>query len=307
MGLNANSIKLLFEARAAGVSFARTATLGRQFLACAPAILDELMAKFDPSGSRGGGVRAANEPFADRFFKSLGAHEIVAVDYSAYEGAEIVHDMNQPIPAIYYEQFDTVIDGGTLEHVFNYPVAIKNAMDMVKCGGHLVLITPINNFCGHGFYQFSPELFFRLLTAANGFRVNRAVLWEERVDPIFYHVDDPALIGRRVELASRYPVLLMIQAEKTAPMAILKTPQQSDYSAIWNGESTVNVARRAGWITTVKRNLIFQIFTRFPRFSTPLRRMHRWLQVRATSLQQEPGFRRIGRLASHRRNERISR
>ena len=54
-----------------------------------------------------------------------------------------------------------VVDGGTLEHVFDYPTALRNAMRMVRVGGHLILNAPVNNFPGHGFYQISPELFFR--------------------------------------------------------------------------------------------------------------------------------------------------
>ncbi|GHV03646.1 hypothetical protein AGMMS50229_03290 [Campylobacterota bacterium] len=42
-------------------------------------------------------------------------------------------------------------------------------MELVKTGGHLILGTPIDNYYGHGFYQFSPELFFSLLDRDNGF------------------------------------------------------------------------------------------------------------------------------------------
>jgi 2-polyprenyl-3-methyl-5-hydroxy-6-metoxy-1,4-benzoquinol methylase len=57
-----------------------------------------------------------------------------------------------------------VFDGGTLEHIFDYPTAIKNCMKMVKPGGHLLLTTPANNWFGHGFYQFSPELFYSFVS-----------------------------------------------------------------------------------------------------------------------------------------------
>ena len=71
-----------------------------------------------------------------------------------------------------------VVDGGTLEHVFDYPTALRNAMRMVRVGGHLILNAPVNNFPGHGFYQISPELFFRVLSPQFGFRVHDAVLME---------------------------------------------------------------------------------------------------------------------------------
>jgi len=42
--------------------------------------------------------------------------------------------MSQPIDTIHKNKYDLVFDGGTLEHVFNFPVAIKNCMEMVKVG-----------------------------------------------------------------------------------------------------------------------------------------------------------------------------
>jgi len=107
--------------------------------------------------------------YADPIYRFLGAKKVDSLDYSDYEQASIVHDMNLPIDGSFRESFSAVIEGGTLEHVFNYPIAIRNCMDMVKLGGHLVLMTPANNFFGHGFYQFSPDLFFSLLSEQNGF------------------------------------------------------------------------------------------------------------------------------------------
>ena len=45
---------------------------------------------------------------------------------------------------------------------------------MATVQDHFVRITPANNFFGHGFYQFTPELFFRIFSAANGFEVERS-------------------------------------------------------------------------------------------------------------------------------------
>lgn len=99
------------------------------------------------------------EPLA----RALGAGNVSSCDFSGYEKATLIHDLNVPIGPEWHERFDMVIDGGTLEHVFNFPVAIANCMNLVKTGGHLLLFSPSNNMCGHGFYQFSPELFFRVL------------------------------------------------------------------------------------------------------------------------------------------------
>ena len=84
-----------------------------------------------------------------------------------YESAKHLHDMNEGIPGDFKEKYTAVLDAGSLEHIFNFPVAIKNRMDMVNVSGHYLAITPANNFCGHGFYQFSPELYFSVLTREN--------------------------------------------------------------------------------------------------------------------------------------------
>jgi hypothetical protein len=139
-----------------------------------------------------------------------------------------------PIPATFHGRFTAVVDGGSLEHVFNFPAAIKNCMEMVEVGGHLLAITPVNNMAGHGFYQFSPELFFRILSAGNGFVVDRILLAEVRPRPQWYRVIDPAVAGHRVEFKTGRPAYLYIQARRVGDGPILATPpMQSDYSREW--------------------------------------------------------------------------
>src|ERR1700756_3327351 len=85
--------------------------------------------------------------------------EIDAMDYSDYEGANIIHDLNFPVPEKYHNKYDYIFDGGTIEHIFNIPQVLQNIMDMLKIGGIFVSVTCNNNFSGHGMYQFSPEIF----------------------------------------------------------------------------------------------------------------------------------------------------
>jgi SAM-dependent methyltransferase len=101
--------------------------------------------------------------------KYFNAKKVDSIDISAFEEATIIHDMNQIIPKKYHQKFDTVINYGSLEHIFNFPVAIMNCSLMLKPGGQIFHILPANNFCGHGFYQFSPELFSSLYNKKNGY------------------------------------------------------------------------------------------------------------------------------------------
>ena len=142
-----------------------------------------------------------------------------------------------------------------LEHVFNFPIAIGNLMRMLKVGGFMYLTVPANNLCGHGFYQFSPELMFRIFTPDNGFDLKRVMLAEAsfpgtELAPArgVYEVADPARIGSRVELLSRRPAMLMVEARKISSAELFRPPpQQSDYVAAWARQSAGPASSATLW------------------------------------------------------------
>lgn len=241
MGFDVQGIKFLMGAHRSGVSFTRTATLGRQELFISASHLRKILHGFGFPSSDAEARRLAPESggFAEPLLRWLGGEDIISIDASWYEGASVVHDMNLPIPETLRGAFSLVIDGGTLEHVFNYPVAIKNCMEMLQVGGHLLLMTPANNFMGHGFYQFSPELFFRIFSDQNGFEINRVIFTETVPAAQWYKVVDPARAGRRVEMINTRPAYLLIQARKLRQVPVLASaPQQSDYTVLWQDPGT---------------------------------------------------------------------
>ena len=132
--------EFLVRCRQEGVNFGRTLTLGRQHLVVSPFHLERLLKRSDcwPDGLP---VQACLESlavspyYADAFLRALGAEQVSALDASAYEGADTVHDLGLPIPSDLQRSFDLVSDGGLLEHVFNVPAALKNAMELVRVGG----------------------------------------------------------------------------------------------------------------------------------------------------------------------------
>jgi hypothetical protein len=276
VGITISAARFLIQSRAAGTTFGRVLTLGRQNMQVTPA---RLRATLDDCGLSIEGMRPeefqrrlrdAKWPF-EELLRLLGADEVVACDASAYEGATIVHDLNVPVPAHLDERFDTVIDAGTLEHVFNFPVAIKSAMEMVKTGGRLFIMTPANNYFGHGFYQFSPELFYRVLSAENGYRVERMIALVDdggfsslfgrpyffRLTSKWYSVEDPKEIRKRVTLLSTLPVTMFVEARRMSIEKIFgRSPQQSDYSAQWaEGSSATHVDKvhtGRGWTSSVE-------------------------------------------------------
>jgi hypothetical protein len=132
------------------------------------------------------------------------------------------------------QQFGVVFDGGTLEHVFNFPVALQNCMEMLRENGRIFLHTPANNWCGHGFYQFSPELFYNVFSEENGFEVERMILHVVGPYGRWYEVASPQAIRSRVELFNSFPLQMLVQARRTRIVPLFsKAPQQSDYTPRW--------------------------------------------------------------------------
>jgi len=253
MGLDLNGTKFLLYARQMGVSFERTAMIGRQSMMVEAGRLTRMMRRFGFDSAPGAIEKLLSSGYAEEFLKALGAREIVSFDASGYEGASVVHDFNQPVPEQFKDKFSVVLDGGTLEHIFNFPVAIRNCMEMVEVGGHFLGITPANNHLGHGFYQFSPELYFRIFAEQNGFELEQIAIFEETPNCPWYEVTDPEVVKERVVLHNDQPTMLLVRARKIKDSNVwLSPPQQSDYSALWRSSgdgqpaSTTHPAGRSG-------------------------------------------------------------
>jgi hypothetical protein len=104
----------------------------------------------------------------ETFFAMLGFSSAESLDITAKEGASILFDLNSPAtPADLRSRFDVIFDGGTLEHVFHIPNALARGTEMLRDGGAFCHIGPMNNYTDHGFYQFSPTLWFDWFFANN--------------------------------------------------------------------------------------------------------------------------------------------
>jgi hypothetical protein len=234
MGFDSHCVKFLLAARASGVSFARTATLGRQGLHLSAAALDQALRLFGLPVPPEDLQRWLAGGFAEPLLARLGADEVCSLDASAYEGATRVHDMNAPVPADLRERFEVVVDSGSLEHIFHVAQAVRSCMEMAAVGGHVLLLTPANNYMGHGFYQFSPELFFRVFAPEYGFQLERMLIYEGFHNAAWYKVADPAALGQRVQLLNSFHTTLLVQARKIAAVRDWPAwPQQSDYARQW--------------------------------------------------------------------------
>lgn len=93
-------------------------------------------------------------------FYAIGAKEVHALDYSDYENADIIFDLNdRELPENLLEKYDIIIDGGVLEHLFCPNIAMVNLSKMLKFGGTVYHLVPCAGLVDHGFYSFSPTFF----------------------------------------------------------------------------------------------------------------------------------------------------
>jgi hypothetical protein len=233
MGLDINMALFMIDACKRGAKLGEFVMLGRQQLNVYPGKMVKVLQKHGFPWERYR-EEVGESQYSEPFLRAIGATQPYSMDASNFEGAEFVHDLNTPVPAALRGRFDTVFDGGTLEHVFNFPVGLRNCMEMLRVGGRFFTHTCANNLCGHGFYQLSPELFYRAFSAENGFEVERVVL--HRIGPYnrWYEVPDPNSIRSRIELLSFTPIQMMVQARKIAAVEpFAKAPQQSDYTVLW--------------------------------------------------------------------------
>ncbi|MDJ0942189.1 MAG: hypothetical protein QNJ30_01900 [Kiloniellales bacterium] len=252
MGISYHSARFLLDAKRNGCEIGQVLTIGRQEMTISPAGLRKLASEFgldDPPEDLN------YDTYAERFLREmLGATQLTCLDASRYEGADIQHDLNNPIPGDLEASFDTVLDGGTLEHVFNVPIAVANYMRLVKPNGQIFIFTPANNYFGHGFYQFSSEFFYRVFSEENGYAVRRLLLSEH--DPSVlrtseagrrYEAPDPAEVGSRTAFINAMPVEIMLHAQRTAIRSIFSEhPKQSDYSARWKTNDKKGLRKPVG-------------------------------------------------------------
>lgn len=245
MGITASSLKAIIYARESGVDFEQTLTIGRQACYMQQKEIDDVLSSYDPSFAPEkvaslwikldeSKQTETGEAYFEPLLAYLGAETVDSLDYSDYEKATIIQDMNIPIPSRLKGRFSFVLDGGALEHIFNFPIAVKNCMDMVRLHGHLMLITPANNYFGHGFYQFSPELFYSLLNEANGYAETKIFMQDDNLK--WYEVSSPKSLRRRVDIccAKNTPALMNVISRKVGEVPDELIVQQSDYVDTWN-------------------------------------------------------------------------
>lgn len=144
----------------------------------------------------------------------------------------IPRDMNCQLKSV--RLYNMVFDGGCLEHIYNVPQALHNVSAMCAPGGQILHVLPGNNFCGHGFWQFSPELFFSLYSEKNGYGETQVFIADLLDTEFWYEVKKPQ-DGVRANVSSATSLYILVRTKRVSDQFAHSKVQQSDYVHLWNG------------------------------------------------------------------------
>ena len=189
-------------------------------------------------------------------FRLLGYKTVGSLDYYPDEHPTYVENLNRPIPQKLQRKYSLVYDGGMMEHCFNPPQVMMNAVALVKAGGMVIHHVPMNNWVDHGFYQFFPTLFFDFYDA-NGFTdLEMKVHFMERHKESFIRynprTDDPLPYF----LGSKTRAMVFFKARKSADFVDIKFPIQGRYRELFGHANNAETGKaRRGIMGRLRRSL----------------------------------------------------
>lgn len=80
--------------------------------------------------------------------------------------ADICLDLNKPLDPSFNNSVSVILNGGTLEHIFDIAQVFKNIHAMLRNGGSMIHLAPVSWY-NHGYYNFNPLLFKEIATTNN--------------------------------------------------------------------------------------------------------------------------------------------
>ena len=100
--------------------------------------------------------------FADLLRKRYGVQNYADIDLN---GVSKLHgDLGIPLSEHLNGKWQTIYDGGTLEHVFDIAAAFANVHRLCAVNGTIIHVSPVS-WLEHGYYNLSPKLFHSVAKA----------------------------------------------------------------------------------------------------------------------------------------------
>jgi hypothetical protein len=172
--------------------------------------------------------------FQEKLLRVFGSAELVSIDASDYEKANIIHNFNTQIPVNLYRKFSLFLDFGSMEHIFNVKQVLGNIGLLLEIGGHALILTDANGNAGHGLYQFSPEFFYSAFSEENGFSDTVVCLIDKKNSRNWLAIKPPKWVRGRVNIppGNQYYVLCLTRKVANVEKFVV---EQSDYvDAAWH-------------------------------------------------------------------------
>lgn len=244
MGLARAAVNLLLHEASRRPYSGAIATLGRQHVYVSETDLHVLatergvrLADFEITRHRDPSLAARGCVSDDSLFAALRFHEVIRIDYSDYEGADEILDLNaSETPEHLRERFDVILDSGTMEHIFHVPNVLRHLHRMLKIGGRIIHLSPASNCVEHGFYSFSPT-FFADYYAANRYEVDTVYLcrcplrFERGRWDVYDYGRSRDFLPMGMLDDRLYYVFTVVTSRSDSTAGVI--PQQSIYASVW--------------------------------------------------------------------------
>ena len=84
--------------------------------------------------------------------------------------ADLYMDLSKPLDPNLCGRFRTILNGGTLEHIFDIRQALANVHDLTCVGGNIIHLAPMT-WIDHAYFNFNP-LMFRAIAESNNYALH---------------------------------------------------------------------------------------------------------------------------------------
>ncbi len=264
MGIGSNVMEGLIREATYRAFSGRAYTLGRPTMSLAPHMTNDLFKTMNLSPVGGPSCEdqvdrvtaySGQLPFAPirdvEFFRMLGFNTVKAIDISDFEGAEIILDLNQQIPSHLIGTCDLLVDGSTLDNLFDPVTALRNATRLLKPNGR-ICISAQGNYSRH--FTGIPYLIMTPIWIYDYFVANRFInceayvsIWADGSQSTYRlnheHATRKWGLGLVKPVLSEFHLQLCIFAERDANSTCDRNPNQHVYrdASEWSGyERTVS-------------------------------------------------------------------
>ncbi|MBL19926.1 MAG: hypothetical protein CMC82_08950 [Flavobacteriaceae bacterium] len=179
-------------------------------------------------------------------FKHFTDMNFDALDITDYEGANVIHDMNTPLPDNLFEKYDFLYNGSCMDNLFNPSQFIQNCTDLLKPNGTFLSIEHGSSFPG-GYLFYSPDWFLDFF-AINQFNDAQVFVADFAGFKSPHHIESPWQLWNWNPLCHGIPTehsihlnpsnrLILVVAEKGQSIFEIKQPVQGQYRT---SEETLN-------------------------------------------------------------------